>query len=90
MDFPQVFYLLVDDIAVSIYDWLDTLSNIPVEERPSMVFFVVGISRHIIVLWEIERLYRAYYNLYHWDGNVFALNIDMVEVVLPPTFLTKY
>ena len=64
---------------------MDILASLPHPERPALLIFVEEPTRHIIVLWGIEKLPHSYANKTALDGRIVVFSRDIVAGNTPPT-----
>ena len=61
------------------------LASLPQPERPALLIIVEEPTRHIRVLWGIEKLPYSYANKIALDGRVVAFSRDIISGNTPPT-----
>ena len=86
---PKVLVLLYYQGGNITKNCLATLANIPVKERPELIFCVSGAYRQIRFLWGVKKLARSFSNPASWEGQVVAFSRDVVEGMLPPMVLVE-
>ena len=67
---------------------MNILASLPQQERPALLIIVKEPTRHIRVLWGIEKLPFSYANRTALDGRIFAFSRDIVSGNTPPTIAT--
>ena len=63
---------------------MNILASLPQHERPALVIIVEEPTRHIRVLWGIEKLPFSYANRTALDGRIVAFSRDIVAGNTPP------
>ena len=82
--YPAIFELQESDITTTT-DPMDILASLPQPERPTLLIIVEGPTRHIRVLWGIEKLPYSYADKTALDGRIVAFSRDIVAGNTPPT-----
>ena len=68
-----------------MYERMNILASFPQQEMPALLIIVEDPTRHIRVLWGIEKLPFSYENRTALDGRIVALYCDIVAGNTPPS-----
>ena len=82
--YPEILDLQEIDITATT-ERMDILASSPQQERPALLILVEQPTRHIRVLWGVEKLPYSYANKTDLDGRVVAFSRDVVAGSTPPT-----
>ena len=82
--YPTIFDLRESNITTTP-EQMDILSSLPQPKRSALLIIVEQPTRHIRVLWGIEKLPYSYANKTALDGRVVAFSRDIVAGNTPPT-----
>ena len=82
--YPEIFDLQESEITATT-EKMDILASLPQQERPALIILVEQPTRHIRVLWGVEKLPYSYANKTDLYGRVVAFSRDVVAGSTPPT-----
>ena len=79
------FFDLTESNTTKTSERIDILASLPHHKRPALLVIVEELTRHIRVLWGIEKLPYSYANKTSLDGRIVAFSRDVVAGNTPPT-----
>ena len=82
--YPSIFDLQESDITATT-ERIEILASLLQHERPALLIIVEDPTRHIRVLWGIEKLPYSYAKKIALDGHILAFSRDIVAGNTPPT-----
>ena len=82
--YPAIFDLQESNIMTTA-ERIDIIASLPQHKRPSLLVIVEEPTRHIRVLWGIEKLPYSYANKTALDGRTVSFSRDVVAGNTPPT-----
>ena len=82
--YPAIFNLQESDTTTTP-ERMDILASLPQPKRPTLLIIVEQLTRHIRVLWGIEKIPYSYANKTALDGHVVTFSRDVVAGNAPPT-----
>ena len=82
--YPAIFYLQYNGGATRS-ERMNILESLPLQERLALLVIVEETTRHIRVLWGIDKLPFSYANRTALDGHIVAFSCDIVAGDTPPT-----
>ena len=82
--YPDIFDLQERNITTTVKR-IDILTSLPQHKRPALLVIVEEPTRHIRVLWGIEKLPYSYANKTALDGRTVSFSRDVVAGNTPPT-----
>ena len=83
--YPAIFNLLQDDGTVWTAERMTKLTSLMLQERPSLLIFVMGPTRHLRLLWGIGKKHFSYASKTALYGHIVAFYRDIVARDTPPT-----
>ena len=83
--YTAIFDLIKDNGTAQTAERMNILTSLPLQERPALLIIVKGPTRHLQVLWGIEKLPVSYTNKTAIGGHIVAFSHDIVAGDTPPT-----